>query len=238
MSLVSVLRVIVLVLAAGPLVYYLLSLYCVIEYFVAMRKMPPRDDSFAPPVSILKAVRGVDHDAYENFASYCRLDYPEYELVFAMADRDDPVIPVIEKLKRDFPDTRIAFVTDVARIGENNKVNSLCRLVKEAKHNLMVMTDSDVRVERDYLREVVAPFADEAVGGVTSFYRCKGGARLPRTWTCWGCAWSPCLARWSRAGSKARCNLRSAGRWRRPKSAWRKSVDGRPWPTITPTTSS
>ncbi len=178
MSLVSVLRVIVLVLAAGPLVYYLLSLYCVIEYFVAMRKMPPRDDSFAPPVSILKAVRGVDHDAYENFASYCRLDYPEYELVFAMADRDDPVIPVIEKLKRDFPEKRIAFVTDVPSIGENNKVNSLCRLVKEAKHNLLVMTDSDVRVERDYLREVVAPFADEAVGGVTSFYRCKGGGTL------------------------------------------------------------
>src|SRR5260370_24009941 len=178
MSLFSALRLIVLVLAAGPLVYYLLSLYCVIEYFVAMRKLSPRDDSFAPPVSILKAVRGVDHDAYENFASYCRLDYPEYELVFAMADRDDPVIPVIDKLRRDFPDTRIALVTDVPRIGENNKVNSLCQLVKEAKHNLMVMTDSDVRVERDYLREVVAPFADEAVGGVTSFYRCMGGGTL------------------------------------------------------------
>src|SRR5260370_20147018 len=178
MSLFSALRLIVLVLAAGPLVYYLLSLYCVIEYFVAMRKLSPRDDSFAPPVSILKAVRGVDHDAYENFASYCRLDYPEYELVFAMADRDDPVILVIEKLRRDFPDTRIALVTDVPRIGENNKVNSLCRLLKEAKHNLMVMTDSDVRVERDYLREVVAPFADARVGGGTSFYRCKGGGTL------------------------------------------------------------
>jgi len=115
MSLFPVLRVIVLVLAASPLVYYVLSLYCVIEYFVAMRKLSPRDDSFAPPVSILKAVRGVDHDAYENFASYCRLDYPEYELVFTMADRDDPVIPVIDKLRRDFPDTRIALVTDVPR---------------------------------------------------------------------------------------------------------------------------
>src|SRR5712664_3065322 len=174
----SMLRLAVLVLAAGPLVYYLLSLYCTVEYFLALRRSPPRDDSFAPPVSILKPVRGVDHDAYENFASYCRLDYPEYELVFAMADRDDPVIPVIEKLRRDFPDRRIALVTDVPRIGENNKVNSLCRLVKEAKHNLMVMTDSDVRVERDYLREVVAPFADARVGGVTSFYRCMGGGTL------------------------------------------------------------
>src|ERR1700726_4745165 len=178
MTLFSALRVIVLVLAASPLVYYLLSLYCVIEYFAALRKIPLPDHSFAPPVSILKAVRGVDHDAYENFASYCQLDYPEYELLFAMADRNDPVIPVIEKLQRDFPERHIAFVTDVPRIGENSKVNSLCRLVKEAKHNGIVMTDSDVRVEPGYLRAVVAPFKDQAVGAVTSFYRCTGGGTL------------------------------------------------------------
>jgi ceramide glucosyltransferase len=174
-TVLTLLRLAVLVLAAGPLVYYLLSLYCTIEYFRDLRKLPPRDDSFAPPVSILKPVRGVDSGAYDNFASYCRLDYPQYELVFAMADPHDPVIPVIEKLQRDFPDRSIRFVTDVLRVGENNKVNSLCRLVKEARHELLVMTDSDVRVQRDYLREVVAPFADRRVGAVTCFYRCAGG---------------------------------------------------------------
>jgi len=174
----SMLRLAVLVLAAGPLVYYLLSLYCVVEYFLTLRRSPPRDDSFAPPVSILKPVRGVDHDAYENFASFCRLEYPEYELVFAMADPHDPVIPVIEKLQRDFPRRVIRFVTDVPRVGENDKVNSLCRLVAEARHDLLVMSDSDVRVERDYLREVVAPFADAGVGAVTSFYRCAGGGTM------------------------------------------------------------
>jgi ceramide glucosyltransferase len=177
-TVLSMLRLAVLVLAVGPLVYYLLSLYCTIEYFRALRSLPSRDDSFAPPVSILKPVRGVDHGAYENFASYCRLDYPEYELVFAMADPHDPVIPVIEKLQRDFPGRSIRFVTDVPRVGENNKVNSLCRLVKEARYDLLVMTDSDVRVERDYLREVVAPFADRRVGAVTSFYRCAGGGTI------------------------------------------------------------
>jgi ceramide glucosyltransferase len=177
-TVLSVLRLAVLVLAAGPLVYYLLCLYCTIEYFRGLRRLPPRDDSFAPPVSILKPVRGVDPGAYENFASYCRLDYPEYELVFAMADPHDPVIPAIEQLRRDFPDRSIRFVTDVPRVGENNKVNSLCRLVKEARYDFLVMTDSDVRVARDYLREVVAPLADRRVGGVTSFYRCGGGGTL------------------------------------------------------------
>jgi ceramide glucosyltransferase len=174
-TVLSMLRLAVLVLAAGPLVYYVLSLYCTVEYFWTLRRLPPRDDSFAPPVSILKPVRGIDQGAYENFASYCQLDYPEYELVFAMADPHDPVIPAIQKLQRDFPNVSIRFVTDVPRIGENNKVNSLCRLVAEARYDLLVMTDSDVRVERDYLREVVAPFADRRVGAVTSFYRCAGG---------------------------------------------------------------
>src|SRR5256885_3589731 len=92
----SVLRAIILILAVGPLVYYLLSLYCIVDYFRAVRKSSPCSHHFAPPVSVLKPVRGVDHDAYENFVSFCRLDYPEYELVFAMADYNDPVIPLVQ----------------------------------------------------------------------------------------------------------------------------------------------
>jgi ceramide glucosyltransferase len=174
----AALRLILLILAAGPLVYYLLSLYCIVEYFRAVRRLPPRGDAFAPAASILKPIRGMDREAYENFASYCRLNYPEYELLFAVADADDPAIPIIERLRRDFPDRQIRLVSSIERLGENNKINSYCRLVKEAKHDLLVMTDSDVRVEPDYLREVAAPFADPAVGGVTSFYRCAGGGTL------------------------------------------------------------
>src|SRR5258708_28396949 len=156
---VSMLRFAVLVFAAGPLVYYLLSLYCTLEYFRALRRLPPDSDSFAPPVSIVKPVRGIDNGAYENFASYCQLDYPEYELVFAAADPRHPVIPAIEQLQKDFPGRSIRFVTDVPRVGQNNKVNSLCRLVNEARYDLLVMTDSDGRVWREYLRERVCPLA-------------------------------------------------------------------------------
>ena len=172
------LRLIVLILAAGPLAFYLLSLFCVVDYFRTVRKLPARNDAFAPPASILKPVRGVDRDAYENFASYCRLNYPEYEMIFAVADANDKVVPVIEKLQRDFPHRRIRLVTSVEQLGENSKINSFCRLVKEARYDLLVMTDSDVRVEHDYLHEVAAPFADPAVGGITSFYRCTGGGTL------------------------------------------------------------
>jgi ceramide glucosyltransferase len=172
------LRSLLLLLALGPLVYYLLSLYNIVEYFRSIRRLPARNDTIAPPVSILKPVRGVDSEAYENFASYCRLNYPAYEIIFAVSDPGDPIVPIIEKLQHDFPATQIRLVTSVARLGQNNKVSNLHRLVKEARCELLVMTDSDVRVRPDYLRELVAPFADRTVGAVTSFYRCAGGGTL------------------------------------------------------------
>ena len=158
--------------------YYVLSLYNIIEYFQGIRRLPPRNDAFAPNVSILKPVRGVDSEAYENFASYCRLNYPVYEIIFAVTDPGDPIVPVIEKLQRDFPETRIRLATSVERLGQNHKISNLHRLVREAQYELLVMSDSDVRVGSDYLRELVAPFADPSVGAVTSFYRCAGGGTL------------------------------------------------------------
>ena len=169
---------IVLVFAVAPLAYYLLSLYCVIAYFRALKKSQPARSHFTPPVSILKPVRGVDHQAYENFASFCRLDYPEYEIIFAVAEPDDPAVPVIERLRADFPSRSIRLVKGVARLGTNGKVNSLCRLVHEAKYDLLVMSDSDVRVEPGYLKGAAAPLADSAVGAVTAFCQCLSSGSI------------------------------------------------------------
>jgi ceramide glucosyltransferase len=172
------LRSFLLLFAIFPLVYYILSLYNIVEYFRSVRRLPPRNDAFVPPVSILKPVRGIDSEAYENFSSYCRLNYPNYEIIFAVTDPSDPIVPVIEKLQQDFPKTRIRLATSVERLGQNNKISNLYRLVKEAQYDLLVMSDSDVRVEPDYLRELVATFANPDVGAVTSFYRCAGGGTL------------------------------------------------------------
>ena len=163
---------IALALAMAPLVYFVLSICSVFGYFRELRKSPPSKSRYAPPVSILKPVRGVDCEAYENFASFCRLDYPEYEVIFAVAESDDPVVPVIEKLQADFPRCSIRLIKSVAHTGANRKINSLCRLVQEARYDVVVMSDSDVRVAADYLRVVVPPFADSQVGVVTGFCRC------------------------------------------------------------------
>jgi ceramide glucosyltransferase len=168
---VNLLRWLVLAGALAPFAYYLLSTYCAWRFFREARRRPSRSNDFAPPASVLKPVRGLDREAYENFASFCRLDYPEYEILFAVADADDPAIPVIETLIRDFPGRPIRLLVGAEPLGANSKVCKLCRLVREAKHSLLVISDSDVRVEPDYLRAVAAPFRDPQIGAVTMLFR-------------------------------------------------------------------
>ncbi len=163
-------RGVVLILAIGPLSYYALAVATAFRYF-ATQKFRLQDAGFTPPASILKPVRGLDRDAYENFASFCSLDYPEYEILFCVNDASDPAIAVIEQLTRDFPQRQIRLLIGTDETGASNKVTKLCRLVREARHDLIVISDSDVRVGPNYLRDVAAPFADKRVGAVTALFR-------------------------------------------------------------------
>jgi ceramide glucosyltransferase len=159
----------ILVLAAIPFIYSFLALYSAVRFFRQARKRVIPDSTFTPPLSCLKPVKGLDPEAYENFASFCRQDYPDYEIVFCI-DRRDPALPVIEKLIRDFPERRIRMLFGPGHEAINDKVARLTRLVKEARHEFVVISDADVRVAPDYLRTVVAPLADPEVGGTTCFY--------------------------------------------------------------------
>jgi ceramide glucosyltransferase len=163
-------RYLILLPALAPLLYYLLAFYSARCFFRDKQKAAA-DRSFAPPVSILKPVRGIDHEAYENFTSMCALDYPHYELLFAVADRDDPVLRVIERVQQEFLQTSIRVIVGIPQVGNSHKTNSLCRLAQEASYNLLVMNDGDVRVDKNYLWHVTAPFRDPDVGVVTALFR-------------------------------------------------------------------
>ncbi len=169
-SMIPSIRQVALAVAAIPFIYYLIALYSSWQYFrsAAHRKTPNRN--FTPPVSNLKPDRGLDPDAYENFASFCRQDYPDYEILFCVGDKDDPVFPVLQQLARDFPERQIRILFGSGAKGTNDKVVKLALMTSEAKHEVVVMSDSDVRVEPGYLRTVVAPLANPNVGAVTCFY--------------------------------------------------------------------
>jgi ceramide glucosyltransferase len=165
----STLTLILLGVAAIPCIYYGIALYSCWRFF----RRPERqfDAGFTPPISNLKPVRGLDPDAYENFASFCRQDYPEYELIFCVGDREDPALPMIDRLKREFPERPIRVLFGSGRDATNDKVAKLARMVNEATHEHVVISDSDVRVPPDYLRKVIAPLSDPKIGAVTCFYR-------------------------------------------------------------------
>ena len=156
--------------AAIPFIYYLIALHSTWRFFRHARRSPPPQPDYTPPVSNLKPIRGLDPDAYENFASFCRQDYPEYEILFCVSDHDDPVLPVIEKLVRDFPQRRIRVLFGSGRVAANDKVAKLARLAGEAQHEVVVISVSVVQVRPDFLRTVVAPLGDPKIGAVTCFY--------------------------------------------------------------------
>lgn len=166
----SILSYVVSFVAVFPFIYYLIALYSARLFFSQESETPLQEGrDFTPPVSILKPVKGLDPDAYKNFASFCDQDYPEYEVVFCV-DAGDAAVGVVEKLQRDFPATKIRLLLGSGRNGINDKVGRLVRLTEEASYDLFVITDGDVRVERDYLRSVVAPFANPKIGAATCLY--------------------------------------------------------------------
>lgn len=173
----SLLRWALLAIAVVPVVYYLAATFCAWGFF---RPPPAASRDFTPPLSLLKPVKGVEGAAYENLSSFCRQNYPEYEILFAVDDESDPAIPVIESLIRDFPGVPMRLVVGLSIHATNNKVAKLCRLLPEARHELLVMSDGDTRVRPDYLRIVAAPFRDPGVGAVTCLYR---GMTSPNLWS-------------------------------------------------------
>src|SRR5580658_10803109 len=166
----TVARDALLLLALASFAYYLVAIVAALRFF-RRRHAAVLPADFTPPISILTPIYGLDRETYQNYASLCAQHYPDYEILFCVSDEQDPTIPVIAKLASDFPQRRINLLIGSEPLGVSDKVNKLCRMAREARYETLIVSDSDVRVDVDYLREVVAPFQDARVGGVTCLYR-------------------------------------------------------------------
>ena len=158
----------------ASIVYYGIALCAGALWLLDRRRQRALGVRFTPPVTILIPVRGADSGAYENFASFCRQDYPDYQIVFGARDEHDPAVAVIKRVMENFPARRIELVISPAEIGHNAKVSNLQNMYARAAHDLLLIVDSDIRVGPDYLRRVAAPMQDTAVGMVTCLYRGVG----------------------------------------------------------------
>ena len=123
-----------------------------------------------PPVSVLKPLCGPEPSLYQNLRSFCRQNFADFELVFGVLDGGDPALEAVRRLRREFPSLPIEVVIDSCQHGSNCKISNLINMVAQARHDVLVMADSDACVQPDCLRIVTAPLRDEAVGLVTSLY--------------------------------------------------------------------
>lgn len=148
------------------------GIYQVLALIAGLRHLRRRDPAteFRPPISVLKPVRGLDPGFYEAIRSHATQDYDEFELLFGVSDPGDPAIPEIRRLQAEFPRLRIELINCLDD-APNPKVAKLIGLAKHARFPVMLVNDSDIRVEGQYLRSIVQPLVDRAVGLVTCLYR-------------------------------------------------------------------
>ncbi|MGH9720833.1 MAG: bacteriohopanetetrol glucosamine biosynthesis glycosyltransferase HpnI [Bryobacteraceae bacterium] len=149
--------------------YYLVALAA----GLARMRRPKRRPAFTPPVSILKPVRGRDPRFQEAIRSHAIQRYPDFEILFGVADPADPAVADVQRLQREFPDRAIRLVVCPTRAA-NGKVGVLADLAVEARHPYLLVNDSDILVEPDYLTTVMAPLQDSEAGLVTCLYRASG----------------------------------------------------------------
>ncbi len=139
----------------------------------------PAPSGFTPPVSVLKPLCGAQPLLYETLRSFCEQAYPCFQIVFGVTDPADPAIHVVHRLMEEFPALDLVLVSDSHALGANPKVSNVVNIYKSARHDVVVLADSDVRVGSDYLRTVVAPLADPGTGLVTCLYRAAPMPGLP-----------------------------------------------------------
>ncbi len=166
--------------------YQTLSILAALNHLRRRYSGKKKERVFQPPISVLKPLRGLDPNTLEAFVSQASQDYPEYEILFGVADTADPAIPQVQQLQARFPDVCIRLIVGREQLA-NGKVGVLAHLGAQARYAIWVINDSDIKVTREYLSTVVAPLQDSSIGIVTCLYRARGHTR-PAVWESLGVA--------------------------------------------------
>ena len=154
------------------------SLLTVIAAFVWRLQGTPKNSRHLPPVTLLKPLCGAEPGLYEHLRSFCRQDYPLFQIVFGVRDPGDPACAIVQRLAAEFPKVSIELVINPQLHGSNLKISNLINMLPYARHDILLMADSDAYVGSDYLAAITAPLLDRNIGLVTCIYRAVPTTRL------------------------------------------------------------
>lgn len=149
--------------------YSVVTLLAVLVWHLRPRRPPSA--AMLPPVTLLKPLCGAEPGLYGNLRSFCLQDYPRFQIVCGAQDPADPAIGIVHTLQREFPTLDIELIVDDAQYGSNRKVNNLINMMRSARHDILVIADSDARVRSDYLRNIAPRLLNPRIGLVTCIYR-------------------------------------------------------------------
>jgi len=167
----SLLEWVLLIPVIGGSVFAVLSLLASLRFCAKPERLPRVAFAQWPPVTMLKPVCGLEKNLRDNLRSACLQDYPEFQVVFAVQDQSDPAIPLLQDIQREFGPDRVSVVIENRQAGCNRKINNLLGGLAHARHDILVISDSDVLLKPDYLKAIVSPLADPAVGCVCTLYK-------------------------------------------------------------------
>jgi ceramide glucosyltransferase len=156
----------------------------ILSALLHLRKRTWKPSQEPPAVSVLKPLRGLDPNTHQAFVSQIQQDYPAFEVLFGIAEENDPAAAEVRRLQREFPSAPIRLIVGSGS-ALNGKVGILEELARHARHPIWVVNDSDIKVDARYLSAVTAPLSDPKIGVVTCLYRVKAH-NLPAAWEALG----------------------------------------------------
>jgi ceramide glucosyltransferase len=160
-----------LIPTVGGSVYAILCVVAVLRLRRRSIKQPKSSPEFCPPVTVLKPIHGLEKNQRENLRSTCLQDYPLFQVVFSVQNADDPAIPLLKEIQAEFGDQRVTLAIENCRAGTNGKINNMIGGLRHARHDVLVISDSDVLLKPDYLKTIVSPLADPSVGCACTLYK-------------------------------------------------------------------
>ncbi|MEA5532646.1 bacteriohopanetetrol glucosamine biosynthesis glycosyltransferase HpnI [Crocosphaera sp. XPORK-15E] len=167
LNLINSLQILCLVPILGGSVFSILTVGTVKRFF----KRSPKTLNFTPPVSVLKPVRGLEKNLKRNLRTIATQDYPDYQVIYSVQDPQDPAYPILKEIQAEFGSDRISVVISTVEVGANGKVNNLLGGMEAARHDIIIISDSDTSLQPDYIATIVNPLANPDVGCVCTPFK-------------------------------------------------------------------
>jgi len=160
------------------------SVFCAIQYYItwwSVRKGKEEEkdlSDFTPPISVLKPLTGVEPQLKKNLKAFFELDYPAYELIFSFETPVDPAVELVDSLIKEYPQVPVKKAVSDPGFGYNPKVSNVAGGLSKASHDLVLISDADIRPDRNYLRVIVKRFSDPNTGLVSNLIKGRGDDAL------------------------------------------------------------